>query len=148
MAKGTRQTPSVDIEVNAEVNAVPSDMQEALDAAAAKTASHIYNPRTQVNYAGYIQRGKTYLEHFNDGKYSQAFDVLSVQTPTALLAYAAFKCEITKFSFKTAEAIQSALKRYFRDELGCQGEFWRQDSNGQWIGNPVFEQAFPTTSSL
>ena len=59
-------------------------------------------------------------------------------TPVTLRAYIASKCEESGASFKTAEAIRSAFKRYFRDEFGSQGDLWRKE-NGIWLRNPVFE---------
>jgi hypothetical protein len=117
-------------------------MDQMLETTAAKTASHLYSSNTRIRYDGHVSRGKEYLQNFSNGELKEAFNVLSGQTPTALLAFVAFKCEHSGYSYKTAEGIRSAFKQYFRDTFQCQGEEWRLDFSGQWVGNPVFEQNF------
>jgi hypothetical protein len=115
-------------------------MDEMLEATASKTVSHLYSDATRTMYTGHVARGHEYLQNFNNGEFKDAISELSEQTPTAILAFIAFKCEREDKSFKTAEAIRSAFKQYFRDTHRCQGTVWQQESDGRWTGNPVYER--------
>jgi hypothetical protein len=123
--------------------ATPSyGLEQALQAAATTTANSLYSKNTRVNYDGYIQQGRVFLSTFNRGELATAFDVVDETSPTALLSFVAYKCDHNNASYKTAELIRSAFKQHFRNNLKCLNDQWRQDTNGQWIGNPVSEQTF------
>ncbi|KAF9984407.1 hypothetical protein BGZ65_000445 [Modicella reniformis] len=131
-----KPTSAIDMQVKT------SGIQDALQAAADTTANSLYNNKTRTSYHYYVKRGKEFLASLEDAELSSAFDVLGKSTPTALIAFVAHKCDLVDTSYKTAEAIHSSFKQHFRDHLKCQGDFWRQDVNGQWIGNPVHDQQF------
>ncbi|KAK3821359.1 MAG: hypothetical protein J3Q66DRAFT_367072 [Benniella sp.] len=95
-------------------------IDEMLEAAASKTASHLYSDATRSMYTGHVARGHEYLQNFNNGEFEEALNDLIEQTPTAVLAFIAFKCEREDKSFKTAEAIRSAFKQFFRNSHHCQ----------------------------
>ncbi|KAF9971190.1 hypothetical protein BGZ75_001974, partial [Mortierella antarctica] len=97
--------------------------------------------KTTVNYSGHVQRALKYATELDDPEWKTAFTTLSSITPTVLLAFIASKCEQSGYSFKTAEGIRSAMKRYFIEKFGCQGETWSCD-NDKCIGNPVYEPTF------
>ncbi|KAJ7050595.1 hypothetical protein C8F01DRAFT_1377498 [Mycena amicta] len=107
--------------------------------------------RTKKGYANYVKSAKKWLvewtadEHLDGEISADVFDVISEQTPVALRALTAFKCEHMGLGFASAEGIRSAFKDYFERVCGCQGDFWRYNSHTQkWEGNPVFETGFKT----
>jgi hypothetical protein len=93
-------------------------MGEMLEGATPKTASYPYSSDTRTSYAEQVQRGKEHFKKLNNDELKEAFNGLSEQTQTALLVVIAYK---------TAEAIRSAFKQYFRDTLNCQGDIRRRD---------------------
>ncbi|KAF7982023.1 hypothetical protein HWV62_30272 [Athelia sp. TMB] len=55
----------------------------------------------------------------------------------------AFKCDHEGKKFSTAEGIRSAFKSYFERVHGCQGDYWRFNSQQNcWEGNPVFQAEY------
>ncbi|KAJ7127320.1 hypothetical protein C8R43DRAFT_1134814 [Mycena crocata] len=107
--------------------------------------------RTKKGYGNYVKSGKKWLvewtaeEHLDDEISADAFDKISAETPLALRALTAYKCEHLERGFASAEGIRSAFKDYFERVCGCQGDFWRYNSHTKdWEGNPVFENGFKT----
>ncbi|KAJ7227574.1 hypothetical protein C8J57DRAFT_1535024 [Mycena rebaudengoi] len=107
--------------------------------------------RTKKGYAGYVKGGKTWVaewtaeDRLGDEFSATAFDSIAEETPLALRAFTAYKCEHMQKGFATAEGIRSAYKDYFERVLGCQGDFWKYDPHTKkWEGNPVFESGFKT----
>ncbi|KAJ6486281.1 hypothetical protein DFH09DRAFT_1291609 [Mycena vulgaris] len=89
---------------------------------------------TKKGYANYV-------------KGADAFDNIGAETPLALRALTAYKCEHLERGFATAEGLRSAFKDYFERRVdkvcGCQGEFWKYNSHTEkWEGNPVLETGF------
>ncbi|KAF9949365.1 hypothetical protein BGZ72_008847 [Mortierella alpina] len=121
---------------------VQSDTEtDAPNAAVQAALGHRFSKKTTTNYLGHVQRALKYAAEHDDPEWKTAFTTLSPVTPTVLLAFIASKCGQSGYSFKTAEGIRSAMKRYFQEKLGCQGDTWHCD-NGKCTGNPVFEPAF------
>ncbi|KAF7333246.1 hypothetical protein MSAN_02426700 [Mycena sanguinolenta] len=109
------------------------------------------SPRTKKGYANYVKSGKKWLvdwtaeDRLGDEISADAFDNITAETPLALRALVAYKCEHLKRGFSSAEGIRSAFKDYFERVRGCQGDFWKYNSqNEKWEGNPVFESGFKT----
>ncbi|KAJ7751358.1 hypothetical protein B0H16DRAFT_1460271 [Mycena metata] len=107
------------------------------------------SPRTKKGYANYVKSGKTWLVDWtaegrlDDEISSDAFDVITAQTPLALRARTAYKCEHLERGFASAEGLRSAFKDYFGRVCGCQGDFWKfNDHTEKWEGNPVYESNF------
>ncbi|KAJ7645104.1 hypothetical protein DFH06DRAFT_1333400 [Mycena polygramma] len=107
--------------------------------------------RTKAGYANYVKSGKKWLldwtaeGRLDDEISGDAFDVISEDTPLALRALTAYKCEHLERGFASAEGLRSAFKDYFERVRGCQGEFWKYNSHtSKWEGNPVFESGFKT----
>ncbi|KAJ6495828.1 hypothetical protein DFH09DRAFT_1290322 [Mycena vulgaris] len=107
---------------------------------------------TKKGYVNYVKGGKKWLVDWtaegrlDDEISADAFDNIGAETPLALRALTAYKCEHLERGFATAEGLRSAFKDYFerRSKLcGCQGEFWKYNSHiEKWEGNPVFETGF------
>ncbi|KAF9080152.1 hypothetical protein BGX23_002574 [Mortierella sp. AD031] len=118
--------------------------KEALEAAAQTTEDHLYAKKTKTSYKGQVSRALAYAAAATDPGWKEAFIKVSSLTPTVLLAYFASKCqeEGEGLSYKTAEGIKSGLKHYFRTELGCLGDTWACDKDGNCTGNPVHEAVF------
>ncbi|KAF7342137.1 hypothetical protein MVEN_01801400 [Mycena venus] len=115
------------------------------------TDEWLKSKRTKKGYGNYVKGGKKWLVEWTaegrlDDEISEdAFDVMSEQTPLALRALTAYKCEHLARGFASAEGIRSAFKDYFERVCGCQGDFWKYNSHNQkWEGNPVFESGFKT----
>ncbi|KAF7354486.1 hypothetical protein MVEN_01137900 [Mycena venus] len=115
------------------------------------TDEWLKSKRTKKGYGNYVKGGKKWLVEWTaegrlDDEISEdAFDVMSEQTPLALRALTAYKCEHLARRFASAEGIRSAFKDYFERVCGCQGDFWKYNSHNQkWEGNPVFESGFKT----
>ncbi|KAJ7718975.1 hypothetical protein DFH07DRAFT_973107 [Mycena maculata] len=109
------------------------------------------SPRTKKGYGNYVKSGKAWIiEWTSEGRLddeisADAFDIITSETPLALRALTAFKCEHLERGFATAEGLRSAFKDYFERVCGCQGDFWKYNSHtGNWEGNPVFESGFKT----
>ncbi|KAJ7247425.1 hypothetical protein B0H12DRAFT_1072938 [Mycena haematopus] len=110
------------------------------------------SPRTKKKgYANYVKSGKTWLvdwtaeDRLGDEISTDAFDKITAKTPLALRALVAYKCEHLKCGFSSAEGIRSAFKDYFERVRGCQGDFWKYNSETKkWEGNPVLESGFKT----
>ncbi|KAF9207016.1 hypothetical protein BGZ49_001352 [Haplosporangium sp. Z 27] len=119
--------------------ALPS-IQSELDTTKS-TEDHRYSKKTRGNYNGHIERGKKYASEFGPDM-AGAFDSISRITPVVLRAFVSNKCNENGYSYKTAEGIRSAFKKYFEETFGCQGIYWKCDDNGNWEGNPVFEPSF------
>ncbi|KAJ7637951.1 hypothetical protein DFH06DRAFT_1432567 [Mycena polygramma] len=107
--------------------------------------------RTKAGYANYVKSGKKWLVDWtaegrlDDEISGTAFDVISEDTPLALRALTAYKCEHLERGFASAEGLRSVFKDYFERVRGCQGEFWKYNSHtSKWEGNPVFESGFKT----
>ncbi|KAJ7087564.1 hypothetical protein B0H15DRAFT_982779 [Mycena belliarum] len=107
--------------------------------------------RTKKGYANYVKSGKKWLVDWtaegrlDDEISADAFDEITAETPLALRALTAYKCEHLERGFASAEGLRSAFKDYFERVRGCQGEFWRYNSHTEkWEGNPVFENGFKT----
>ncbi|KAJ7143011.1 hypothetical protein C8R44DRAFT_726298 [Mycena epipterygia] len=107
------------------------------------------SPRTKKGYGNYVKGGKTWLEEWtSEGRLDDeiavdAFDNITDQTPLALRALTAYKCEHLGRGFASAEGLRSAFKDYFERVCGCQGEFWKYNCHTEeWEGNPVFETGF------
>ncbi|KAJ7748139.1 hypothetical protein B0H16DRAFT_1725751 [Mycena metata] len=107
------------------------------------------SPRTKKGYANYVKSGKSWLvdwtaeDRLDDEISFDAFDVITAETPLALRALTAYKCEHLERGFASAEGLRSAFKDYFERVCGCQGEFWRyNDHTKKWEGNPVHESNF------
>ncbi|KAJ7817610.1 hypothetical protein B0H14DRAFT_2601903 [Mycena olivaceomarginata] len=107
--------------------------------------------RTKQGYANYVKSGKKWLEDWtSEGRLEdeiseKAFDVITDQTPLALRALTAYKCEHLERGFASAEGLRSAFKDYFERVCGCQSDFWKYNSHTKkWEGNPVFESGFRT----
>ncbi|KAJ7859386.1 hypothetical protein B0H13DRAFT_2570585 [Mycena leptocephala] len=107
--------------------------------------------RTKKGYANYVKSGKKWLVDWtaegrlDDEISADAFDTITEQTPLALRALTAYKCEHLERGFASAEGLRSAFKDYFERVRGCQGDFWKYNSHTQkWEGNPVFESGFKT----
>ncbi|KAJ7146653.1 hypothetical protein C8R44DRAFT_864392 [Mycena epipterygia] len=117
---------------------------------AAQTTDEWYkSPRTKKGYGNYVKGGKTWLEEWtSEGRLDDeiavdAFDNITDQTPLALRALTAYKCEHLGRGFASAEGLRSAFKDYFERVCGCQGEFWKYNAHTEeWEGNPVFETGF------
>jgi hypothetical protein len=77
------------------------------------------SPRTKKGYASYVKSGKAWLVdwtaegHLDNEISSDAFDVITAQTPLALRALTAYKCEHLERGFASAEGLRSAFKDYF-----------------------------------
>ncbi|KAJ7128266.1 hypothetical protein C8R46DRAFT_1237037 [Mycena filopes] len=107
------------------------------------------SPRTKKGYASYVKSGKGWLtdwtaeDRLDDEISCDAFDVITAQTPLALRALTAYKCEHLERGFASAEGLRSAFKDYFERVCGCQGDFWKYNAHTEkWEGNPVFEPVF------
>ncbi|KAJ7900711.1 hypothetical protein B0H14DRAFT_2493618 [Mycena olivaceomarginata] len=107
------------------------------------------SPRTKKGYASYVKSGKAWLVdwtaegHLDNEISSDAFDVITAQTPLALRALTAYKCEHLERGFASTEGLRSAFKDYFERVRGCQGEVWKYNAQAEkWEGNPVFEPGF------
>ncbi|KAJ6533640.1 hypothetical protein B0H19DRAFT_1081055 [Mycena capillaripes] len=105
--------------------------------------------RTKKGYANYVKSGKKWLVDWtaegrlDDEISADVFDSITDQTPLALRALTAYKCEHLERGFASAEGLRSAFKDYFERVCGCQGEFWKYNAHTQkWEGNPVFESGF------
>lgn len=86
-----------------------------------------------------------------------AFDRLSRTTTLVLRAYIATMYQGDR-SFSKVECIRDAMKEYFEDAFGCWGTGWqfvpdrdntmmeanedKHNEQGEWIGNPVFDEDF------
>jgi len=118
--------------------------KEALEATAETTEDHLYAKKTKTSYKGQVSRALAYTAAATEPGWKEAFTKISSLTPTVLLAYVASKCqgEGVGLSYKTAEGIKSGLKHYFRTELGCLGDTWACDKDGNCTGNPVHEATF------
>ncbi|KAJ6459812.1 hypothetical protein C8R47DRAFT_1081194 [Mycena vitilis] len=111
--------------------------------------------RTKAGYANYVKSGKKWLldwtaeGRLDDEISGDAFDVISEDTPLALRALTAYKCEHLERGFASAEGLCSAFKDYFERVRECQGEFWKYNSHtSKWEGNPVFESGFKTEEAV
>ncbi|KAF7374193.1 hypothetical protein MSAN_00301200 [Mycena sanguinolenta] len=77
------------------------------------------SPRTKKGYANYVKSGKKWLvdwtaeDRLGDEISADAFDNITAETPLALRALVAYKCEHLKREFSSAEGIRSAFKDYF-----------------------------------
>jgi hypothetical protein len=75
--------------------------------------------RTKQGYANYVKSGKKWLEDWtSEGRLEneiseKAFDIITDQTPLALRALTAYKCEHLERGFASAEGLRSAFKDYF-----------------------------------
>lgn len=75
--------------------------------------------RTKKGYANYVKSGKKWLLDWTaegrlDGEIAaDAFDTITAETPLALRALTAFKCEHLERGFASAEGLRSAFKDYF-----------------------------------
>ena len=132
--------------------AIPPRLQGGLNAVAKSKAAYRYAKKTKSNYDGQIERGKKHAAEYG-GRFATAFDILDEYTPMMLLIFVCHKCD-EKDEFdqnkdkglvywhKTAEAIRSAFKQYFEESFGCQGDFWKREESGGFVGNPVFDLEF------
>ncbi|KAF7364523.1 hypothetical protein MVEN_00321300 [Mycena venus] len=83
------------------------------------TDEWLKSKRTKKGYGNYVKGGKKWLVEWTaegrlDDEISEdAFDVMSEQTPLALRALTAYKCEHLARGFASAEGIRSAFKDYF-----------------------------------
>ncbi|KAJ6456576.1 hypothetical protein DFH09DRAFT_847576, partial [Mycena vulgaris] len=114
---------------------------------------------TKKGYANYVKGGKKWLVDWNaegrldDEISADAFDNIGAETPLALRALTAYKCEHLERGFVTVDGLRSAFKDYFERRVdkvcGCQGEFWKYSSHTEkWEGNPVFEIGFKSYYEL
>ncbi|KAF9999980.1 hypothetical protein BGZ80_000629, partial [Entomortierella chlamydospora] len=110
-------------------------------AKATETQTHRYAAKTRENYNGHIERGKKYAA-MSGPDMAGAFDSLTIMTPVVLRAFVSHKCNENGFTYKTAEGIRSAFKRYFEETFQCHGDYWKCDESGKWDGNPVFDHSF------
>lgn len=75
--------------------------------------------RTKKGYANYVKSGKKWLVDWtaegrlDDEISADAFDTITEQTPLALRALTAYKCEHLERGFASAEGLRSAFKDYF-----------------------------------
>ncbi|KAJ7121155.1 hypothetical protein C8R44DRAFT_736834 [Mycena epipterygia] len=89
-------------------------------------------PRTKKGYRNYVKGDKTWLEEWtsegrlNDEIAADAFDNITDQTPLALRALTAYKCEHLGRGFASAEGLRSAFKDYF--ERLCDDHLYTLDS--------------------
>lgn len=60
-----------------------------------------------------------------------------IEASVALLYFTKDYMSRRDFKYSTAEGIRSAFKYHFQ-KLGCQGDFWREDGEGGYVGNPVY----------
>lgn len=119
---------------------LPASIQNALAAANETIEKYRFSKKTTSNYKTYIERGKKYAS--NSGpEVANVFDSITSITPVILRAFVSHKCNENGLSYKTAEGIRSAFKRYFQETFSCQGNHWTYD-NDKWNGNPVFDRAF------
>ncbi|KAJ7149449.1 hypothetical protein C8R43DRAFT_1128452 [Mycena crocata] len=109
------------------------------------------SPRTKKGYGNYVKSGKKWVAewtgegHLDDEISADAFDNITAETPLALRALVAYKCEHLERGFASAEGLRSAFKDYFERVCGCQGDFWRYNPHtDKYEGNPVFESGFKT----
>ncbi|KAJ6532615.1 hypothetical protein B0H19DRAFT_1383964 [Mycena capillaripes] len=93
--------------------------------------------RTKKGYANYVKSGKKWLVDWtaegrlDDEISADAFDSITDQTPLALRALTAYKCEHLERGFASAEGLRSAFKDYFERVCGCQGEFWKYNAHAE-----------------
>ncbi|KAJ7611137.1 hypothetical protein DFH06DRAFT_1345694 [Mycena polygramma] len=84
--------------------------------------------RTKAGYANYVKSGKKWLVDWtaegrlDDEISGTAFDVISEDTPLALRALTAYKCEHLERGFASAEGLRSAFKDYFERCVKFSGE--------------------------
>ncbi|KAJ7456105.1 hypothetical protein FB451DRAFT_1564714 [Mycena latifolia] len=130
--------------------ALPS-ASSLLDNSQQTTDEWYKSSRTKKGYANYVKSGKKWLKDWtaegrlDDEIAADAFDEITEETPLALRALTAYKCEHLERGFASAEGLRSAFKDYFERVQGCQGEFWKYNSHTEkWEGNPVFESGFKT----
>ncbi|KAJ6590741.1 hypothetical protein B0H10DRAFT_803701 [Mycena sp. CBHHK59/15] len=117
-----------------------------------ETADQWYkSARPKKGYANYVKAGKKWLvECSADGRLddeipADAFDNVTEETPIALRALTAYKCEHMQSAFASTEGLRSAFKDYFEFVLGCQGDFWKYNAHTKkWEDDPVFEIGFRT----
>ncbi|KAJ7488522.1 hypothetical protein B0H11DRAFT_2230062 [Mycena galericulata] len=132
----------------------PSDLPSAsslLNNSRQTTDEWYKSARTKKGYGNYVKSGKQWLVDWtaegrlDDEISANAFDTITAETPLALRALTAYKCEHLERGFSSAEGLRSAFKDYFERVCGCQGEFWKYNTQTEkWDGNPVFESGFKT----
>ncbi|KAF9915729.1 hypothetical protein FBU30_001763 [Linnemannia zychae] len=99
-----------------------------------------YAKKTRKNYSYYLNAAKRFARE--QGR-PYVFDSVNSDVPNVLRAFIASKCDPPldsgkkPVSYKTAEAIRSAIKQYFRDEYNCLGPWTVDESTGVCKGNPV-----------
>ncbi|KAK3827176.1 MAG: hypothetical protein JOS17DRAFT_791951 [Linnemannia elongata] len=122
-----------------------SNGKDDLEAAVRTTEEHLYAKKTKTSYNGQVSRALAYARSFEDPNWKTAFTKISKHTPDVLLAYVCYKCRSDGgegLSYKTTEGIKSGLKHYFKNTLGCHGDSWTCDEDGNWTGNPVHDARF------
>ncbi|KAJ6617090.1 hypothetical protein B0H10DRAFT_1948607 [Mycena sp. CBHHK59/15] len=104
------------------------------------------SPQTKKGYGNYVKSSKKWLVDWtakgclHNEISADAFDNITAQTPLALRALTAYKCEHLEWGFASAEGLCSTFKDYFEQ---CQGDFWKYNLHTEkWEGNPVFESGF------
>lgn len=83
------------------------------------------SPRTKKGYGNYVKSGKKWIAawtgegHLDDEISADAFDNITAETPLALRALVAYKCEHLERGFASAEGLRSAFKDYFERSVAC-----------------------------
>ncbi|KAJ7503635.1 hypothetical protein B0H11DRAFT_2222263 [Mycena galericulata] len=104
----------------------PSDLPSAsslLNNSRQTTDEWYKSARTKKGYGNYVKSGKQWLVDWtaegrlDDEISANAFDTITAETPLALRALTAYKCEHLERGFSSAEGLRSAFKDYFERTL-------------------------------
>ncbi|KAF8984754.1 hypothetical protein BGZ52_012235, partial [Haplosporangium bisporale] len=116
------------------------------------TGSHARN-----SYQGTVDQARAYASEL-DHDLASAFDQLNDKTALVLRAYVGSLCQ-EGHTYSEIESIRDRMKQYFEDRFQCIGVYWqllpdqdearsgdggldKDEEQGKWIGNPVFDTAF------
>jgi len=124
-------------------------VEESRAAASKVKKEHFHAAKTTALYGSHVQRGKAFLADLakHNGlpswppDYHLAFEQPNEASPIALLQFVVNYMNNGDLKYATAEGIRSAFKDHFQN-LGCQGDYWREDGRGGYVGNPVHESEF------
>ncbi|KAF7327172.1 hypothetical protein MKEN_00294300 [Mycena kentingensis (nom. inval.)] len=120
-----KPTKSTKSKATATANPEPLSSASLLQNSKETTEQWYKSKRTKSGYANYVKNGKQWLEEWTaegrleGGVSVQAFEEMTEETPVALRALTAFKCEHLGRGFATAEGIRSAFKDYFERVCVC-----------------------------
>lgn len=146
--KGRGRTTDAERAAALEPQDVLSPEQASVVAFAARD-EHYHSKKTTNAYKSTVKRGKEFLKSLVDSQqipeglqdYDKAFSKPIEASPIALLQFTVNYLSKADYKYSTAEQIRSSFKDHFRN-LGCQGNYWKDDGNGGYVGNPVFDPTF------